>query len=75
MTIMTHTNGAGSRSEAGFVKTIRDAVADRIAYLKRYNEYASAEASLHALSDYELADIGLTRDVIHERVWRDFERR
>ena len=76
MTNITHAGtGSVSRGVAGFLEPVFRPVADVVAYVRRYNEYAQAEARLRSMSDHDLDDIGLTRGEIHARVWQDFDHR
>ena len=73
MSIMHPTTGSSGHGHASFLEPIFRpfaALAERVRY---YNKLAEAEADLHALSDHELSDIGITRDNIHARVWEDYK--
>jgi uncharacterized protein YjiS (DUF1127 family) len=74
MTYMSPTTGRDGPVQSGFLEPVFRPFGDLARRIKRYNEYARAEIQLRALSDHELADIGLTRDTISQRVWEDFER-
>jgi uncharacterized protein YjiS (DUF1127 family) len=74
MTLITHTTGSGRRNEGGFMEPVFRPFSEMAARIRRYREYVAAEAQLRQLSDHELADIGLSRESIHERVWADFPR-
>jgi len=75
MTYMTPATGSDGPVESGFLDPVFRPFGELAQRIRRYNEYARAELQLRALSDHELADIGLTRDTIGQRVWEDFERR
>lgn len=74
MSFLTNTSHDVRPVDGGFFDPFvrwGNAIAERV---RRYNEYARAEASLQSLSDHELNDIGIARDAIHRRVWADFDR-
>ncbi len=51
------------------LETIRRSVKQAIAQYRHRNACRRAEAELMEMSDRELADLGITRGEIHQKVW------
>lgn len=57
------------------IVTKTNTVKKSIGFIARYNETAKlrrAEKELNKLSDRLLADMGMSRGDVHEKVWGDF---
>lgn len=71
MAYTTH-NSRVATGTWGPIETFGRTISEWVRRYLRYREFVRAEAELNALSDRNLADVGLTRTQIHDRVWAGY---